>query len=671
MAVAADNRIPDADFAFPYGVNSTIDPDIMPSGMVVRAFNAVNRGARWRCRPGHLQLNCLPDGELQGAFFYRPTDSAAQLLVAVAGKIYAANAPFTEFIELAGLQFGVHSRFVHFCQGEQAVVHNVVDDSLTLVSPHSVVVIQDGVTAPGVWDGTISGHDTSLPVGTVMAWSGDRLWVARGKRLFASDYANPLSFWEGQYINDQGLSIGAFIFKHDITALAEVSAVQDPFLVVFTRESTEAVLTYIRQRDAWNTVAGFITTLYPNIGCVGPNAWATFNGMLWWYSSQGLINLNAAESSKRSSEISYLDGPMVVSKRLLSPDLEGVAMGSHENYLMVSVPYSQKKNLHTWVYDSSVATAAAVMSAGWQGYWVGTRPVCWVRGTVNNETRCLHVSTDLDGKNRLWESFQPDRLDNGCPILWGFETRAYVRFDKQASWMRYADLHMADFTQDADIRVLWAGSARGPYKSIKLKEVKVASGSIDSALPLDAEEVMFAFKSQSRYLRTEEVTRQEITENSSDGVEHDASEEIDFGFQLLVLVLGPGSVRAIKAFGQPEAESRTGVCEAADDEFRGVRFDGAASKADTKAAVIEVLADGPVDYSAGASVVYTYRGVQAVGAGTATVPISANAAQRLADAIASMKAAHELVLVAPAFIGGGKVCQDLQAGADDIVGNEL
>jgi hypothetical protein len=53
-------------------------------------------------------------------------------------------------------------------------------------------------------------------MGGPMRWVGDRLWVARGAELFASDINNPISFLEDIYL----ATVRSFVLPSEITALA-------------------------------------------------------------------------------------------------------------------------------------------------------------------------------------------------------------------------------------------------------------------------------------------------------------------------------------------------------------------------------------------------------------------------------------------------------------------
>lgn len=651
----AEDRYLDGDGGFPLGMNGAVDADALPAGMLSRIYNAVTRGSVIQARPGFDQLLQVPNGDwFQGGTLFRPTGSPAQLVFAVSGKVYISQAPFREFIQLKNLQFDEFAPSLYFETARWATDYNE-DGSIRIFKPRNILLIQDGLSRPASYDGATAEHTTRVPLGTVMRWSGDRLWVARGNQLFASDYANPFGYREGKYIG----STGAFTFPSDITALVEVSSVGSPFMLVFTVDAGFTILTNQRNRDLWDSTPDFIYQAFPNVGCVGHRAWAHHNGKLWWFSSQGLVNVDTAMQANDQSEFPFIDTPMAHSKKYLSANLSGVTLGSLENYLLVSVPHADNYNRHTWVLDSSIMGSTEELSQGkgWQGVWTGIRPVEWLIGTVNNETRALVLSKDRDGYNRVWEAFKADRRDNGCPFWWGFETRGYGLKNRQRSLFRYADFALSEIAGEKFfIKASYAGTMRGRYKQILNRGINVARGSIRSDLGISMDSEVFAFKPQSRFDRSEDAKATPRDSLSSCSVESDRLEIEDQSFQLCVSCLGPGAVRYVRVFGQAQEEKRSGVCLPDEDNFRGTRFDGGAASSDNIEEVHAALSASVPLYAAASSAVGEYRGVTAVGTAEQTSGISQAAANHLAEEVAQMRMAKKLQVNAPGFLGGGAVC---------------
>ena len=646
----------DGDAHFRLGMDSANDPDQLPAGMYARAFNAVKRGGKLQCRPGHYQLAHLPPGRIQGAHGFKTTDGVPVLLVAVGGRVYRFLAPFKRAELIPGIQFAENATDVYFATTTWSVRRNA-DGSLTLLSfPKTVVIMQDGLSAPGYYDGYENGHirgEYTTPLGSVMCWSGDRLWVARGRRLFASDIGNPFSFFEGEYIGAQG--INSFLLPDNITGMAEVTGVSDPFLLVFTEKEGVAFQSNIRQRSAWESVQNFQKTITPGVGCVAHRSIVNAFGQLWWMTSTGVINLDLALAVNQESKLTNIDNNMAWSKRFLSERLSGVCGGFYENYLVMSVPHADKYNRHTWVYDTAgLETAEIKQGPGWDSYWVGTRPVAWVTLNVDGTDKVFHVSRDYDGENRLWESFQADRFDNGCPITWGFETRGYTGGSRQELKIRYFDLIMSEFTGETEVRLSWAGTRRGRYKALGQKVVAAEQGSVRFDVPLDAtSECFFALKPQGRTLRSNDALRPNPDDYTSCGVESEKDERVDYGFQVFVLVSGPGAVDALRFFGEAENEGRSGAClKGEEGQHRATRFDGAAATAATAIAVMDAVNPEDVLYTSTRSATVTWNGFVAIEVASRTSRLSQYDADRLAQCTANLRAAKRLETEAAPLLGG-------------------
>lgn len=650
-------RISDGDASLRLGMQSAGDPESLPPGTVVRAVNMVRRGGVYQCRPGYRQRLVLPDGRLQGFTWFRPTSGDTQLIFAVDGRIYLSMPPFEEVVEIPGVRFSDQAERVYFARAEKSVIRND-DGSLTLIDPYAVLIVQDGLSAPAAWNGANAGHITgpdSTPVGTVMAWSGGRLWVANGRRLFAGDIFDPLSFWEGTYIGPVG--IGAFILPGEITALEEVPAADNPFLLVFTAESTTAFQSNVRVRDLWPQVQDFQKVIFPDVGCVAPLSLLSHLGFLWWYSGKGLVNLNLAAQTNVSGERRVLDTAMAYSKRRLGPDLSRIAVGAYEGYLLVSVPYADRYNRHTWCADlQGLDTNIAEEGFAWDSYWTGTRPVQWQTASVHGVERIFHISVDRDGKNRLWESFQSDRLDNDSPISWALETRSYLFGTKAHKQWKFAKLQCSEFWGESFLKISWAGTSRGRYKQSCLKQISAQKGALRASDVLAAPRtVLFGFKKQSRYISTEDTRQNQTDDLDACGTESDRIDPIDIGFQLCILGQGPGGIRTIRVFATLENDETAGKCEPQEDDagVRATRFDGAASRGDTLADAVANFLQSPVaSFEACATVAMEHAGVNVVGTACEGSSISQAAANHRAIRVATMRAAEMLRTMAPGFLGG-------------------
>lgn len=638
----------DGDTKFPVGMYSSDKPNAIPVGAYHRAFNAVLRGNRLQCRPGYRTRMNLPAGVIQGMCLFEPVNGAEQLVIVIGGKVYVSVAPFDEYYQVPGLQFAERAEQVWFARCERAVQRNS-DLSLTLIEPQSVLMIQEGLSAPGSWDGAVGQHHRGLyatPQGTAMAWSGGRLWVARNRSLFASDYADPFSFFEGQYIG----STNSFLLPGNVQAITEVPDVQTPRLLVFTADQTVAFLSGLRARDLWTQTAGFQQTILPDVGCTSQRSIVATQGQLYWFSAHGLTRLDMALQGYVAGRRMLVDTEMAVSKYRVDPDVSLIAGCAFESYLLMSVPHASVENTHTWCLDTSGNDIR------WASYWTGTRPSVWVTGTVHNEIRCFYLSHDYDGINRLWEAFSTEKTDNGCPITWGFETRAYRGQDTRPKVWRNAEIKFTDVLGGVDVTVLFAGTHRGRFKRIATKRIEAAEGVVGLNPTIDWQDTIYALRSQSRTVRTTDDRLNKADSLSSCGLdtEMDREENIDNDFQLCVLVNGPAAVEWIRVWMDSEKEHFTASCSEDEDDgvTRAERFDGGAAAGEDTAEVKETLDEPATAYVANATSVQTYNGVTAVGTYTVGTTISQKCADKMAECAAAMRAGHTLANTAPPKLGG-------------------
>jgi hypothetical protein len=330
--------------------------------------------------------------------------------------------------------------------------------------------------------------------------------------VFASDVSNPFSFREQSYLGGQS----SFFMKTDVTAMVITPSTEAPQLMVFTNIDGTILQANIRERDLWTTTVNFQETVI-GVGCPSQRSVISHYGRLVWFSPSGVAFYDSATSGKISTRLPIRDNEMLVSKALVSDDISLVAVGAFGQFLMVSVPAEDVYNKHTWVLNhASLTTLSDDSGPSWSGYWLGTRPVEWVYGQVAEVERVFHISVDTDGKNRLWECFQPDRLDNGCPITWAVLTRGYfgatasVQGKQPGSTCRLAwvDLALTGIEEDLDLGVFYAGGTRGAFRQMMDKVISVERGNISYDQEINQDTQLYAFKPQARDERTEDANQQ-------------------------------------------------------------------------------------------------------------------------------------------------------------------
>jgi hypothetical protein len=399
----------------------------------------------------------------------------------------------------------------------------------------------------------------------------------------------------------------------------------------------------------WTNTANFQTTILPDVGCTSQRSLVASGGQLFWFSADGMTRIDVATMGYVEGRRVVLDTDMAASKYRLDSDLSLVAGCAFESYLLMSVPHAGRKNNHTWCMDTSE------QDVKWASYWVGTRPVEWVTGTVNDEKRCFYISEDYDGYNRLWEAFSTEKTDNGCPITWGFETRAYRGPNTAPKVWRNAEVKFTDLLGDVDVAISFAGTHRGRFKRIGSKRISVAEGTIGLREEIDYDEDIFALRSQVRTVRTtdDRLNRSDVLSSCCLDGDLDREEHIDNDFQLCVLVNGPAAVEWIRVWMDTESEFVTADCatDESDGTVRAERFDGGAQCGSVDDVLDALSADPPV-FTSSATVTESYNGVTVTGSYTVATTISQKCADKLAQCSAHMRAANSLKNEAPPKLGG-------------------
>lgn len=655
----------DFDQSFIRGSNSSMTPDQLPLGSCWQLMNMINISGVLSCRPGYKCIIELPGGNLQGAALFRPQVGLEEILVAVDGRIYVAPYPFTNFRRLENIIFSESSLKIFWAQATQSTQRNP-DTSITVVEPREVMFMQDGGrSAPAFYDGSNSGHIRGTPFetpsGSVMVWVGDRLWVAVGNRLYASDIGNPFSFQETLYLGGSDF----LIFSRDITAMVVTPSLQFPQLVVFTEENASIVEANIRDRNRWQLTDGFQREILQE-GCVSNRAVVSHFGRVNWYSPSGFMYYDAASSTAVTSRTPIRDNEMIVDKARLQDDLQMAAMGLYDQWLLISLPAENLRNKRTFVLNN--AAFETIQDTGgptWCGHWLGTLPVEWVWGHIAGTERIYHVSADEDGVNRLWEAFRPERLDNGCPITWAMYSRGYFGLSSQARKLpgaicrfAWAEAALLAIEEDLDVGMFYAPGTRGKFVPIMSKKISVERGSLCFDREICATSELCAFKAQSRIARSEDANQNDSMLESGDcPVESEHNDNIDESFQLLIVGQGPATIRWVRSVAFEEPDPLEGDSKACEDEvpFNTLRFDGAgAYDEDINAAVAKLLAQPFVYFESNQTATVTQDGFSAVGVGFAESIISQRAADRVAKIIAIKQAENEIASVIPPILSLGE-----------------
>jgi hypothetical protein len=178
------------------------------------------------------------------------------------------------------------------------------------------------------------------------------------------------------------------------------------------------------------------------------------------------------------------------------------------------------------------------------------------------------------------------------------------------------------------------------------KMVAVSKGSLSYDQSISARDTVYAFKAQSRTLRTEDANQKPADSCSgSCGAESPDQDNIDRNFQLLIVGHGPATLRWIRPFAFLVPEDLSGDAIACDDEtgFNAVRYDGASvSNPDYGVVVADLAVTCVAEYTSVKTEVLEQGGYESAGVGTAESVVSQEAADRVAVVIAMRMAENDL-----------------------------
>lgn len=581
---------PDGDDYLVLGCDQFTNPQRIQSGKYVDSMNTINRGGIVQTRPGSRTLFTLPEGLLQGATLFVPTTGVPQIVFAVEGTVYTSAYPFRVYTPIPDIQFNKTSRFISWSTCLKSTDYDASGVLYFIDNPYSVLIMQDGLTRAAYWDGTHSGHLNptksqvftpsgevitqpgldSTPVGLWMKWSNNRLWVSRGNQVFASDIGNPLKFVDAQYLNE-GRS---FYLPDDCTGIAETTDTQG--IVCFTNSTGTFLQTSIQDRTLWLSTPGFQKTILPNIGCSAPRSIVNQYGLVWWYSSKGLISQNDALSANVTSKLDVQDNQMFATKENMSWDLSGIASCNHENFLLTSVPNGDRFNTRTMVLDQAPFGDLGSNIESWASYWMGWRPVEWAKGNINGEERVFFASVDYDGKNRMWEAFTQDKTDNGLPISCWLQTREHLFGHRDYKLFQYAEIELREIVGDTVVQLSIAG-VKGCFQPIGTKEIVATIGQVYPESLYGPDGHFFAgTQPQSRVIRTQETA--ESSACNANCIEDKNNGLADKAFSLLVAWSGIAGVASYRLFTTTFGQSYYGSCEDNETEPNLKNADGCADR---------------------------------------------------------------------------------------------
>jgi hypothetical protein len=400
------------------------NPTTVPAGFAQNAVNRLFREDFNRTRPLFQNITLTFESEAQriwfaaangqGATFYNsfPSYLSPRLVVSLGGRIFTIEINGTTGV-VKQLIDGNSRQFMHawFAQGFQWLV------------------VQDGIHAPVLWDGTNAARRSNIaknevPIGSVMEFIHGRfvLATADGKNsiriseiAFANTNANPNDILQFPPVLP---TYQTAAFLGSITGLKAM-----PFLD--TGDGQNELVALCQFGFTSFNFSGDEASLLGQIqkisligsGSQSSHGFASLNGDLFYRAQDGI-------SSYRNARIEYAQrwNQTPVSREVnywLKPDLtrllEFIPMVSFQNMVltgcspMTSAPNNPELGYHRYCRGMVVLDADSMSTAGrdgtpiWHGMWSGIRPWAFAKGLIGNGERCFAFSFDRDGRNRLYE----------------------------------------------------------------------------------------------------------------------------------------------------------------------------------------------------------------------------------------------------------------------------
>lgn len=578
------------DGPYPGGCDSFSYITDVAQGSYHWAVNTLARAGLVTTRPGRRHLFSAKGRIAQGFTSFRDSTGIWYLVWAIDGKIFYSNYPSTTSQQLSGVSFNPNVPVIYFETGIQSAKYDA-QSNLLFQAATRLLFMQDGFSSPAWWAGIGNtpqqpavvprifnpppGYIPTLPIGTAMRYVDNRMWVANGPKVYASDLLIPQNFLEGSYL----ATADGFYFVDDVLSMEP--APQDAGMWVATIQSLNVLQTNIQNRSLWGQTPQFQYQFSNEFGVAGPKCMLTQHGLTWLFSTKGLLSINNALNINHTSLILTQDAEMSRSKNALNPDLSGVALGNYENVLLCAVPHENRYNRHTWIQDGGIAALLnSQIPPEWTGIWTGTWPVQFARMIQGGIERLFEMSyssgTVQDGNANpclihVWEDFQPRQQDDSFgSIACKLETKALYMPSHEYFQVQFLELELAGIRGTVLLTPYIAGIG-GQFIQLG-QPITLVSNIGPFGDPTNAtlyygftgkvNTILQAWRPQVRFLRTPigNVPGQNtVPVPSAHMIETPFRDLIDKGFQILLKWDGIMAIHCIKLYYQPYSENTKGV----------------------------------------------------------------------------------------------------------------
>ena len=454
------------------GVSSALDPELIPSNQLAWMRNGRIRGGKQHTRPFLRERLVLPDGLVQGGSYF--SVQGGMLVMQIAGRIYRIR---------------IGNRDTDFSSEEIPLdfINSPVLPTAWMVETVGSLVIQDGQSNAIIYDGSTARRsdpaENEVPLGRMMAYGNGRLWVAVGSNeleagdIVTNQFQSELKFTETQYLSGGG----KFLFPSAITGLKFLpasGAAGYGSLAAFLLEQTYMIRAEVTSRDLWAQMPGFIQALLLSTGAIGQYGISEVNQDLYWRDGDGGIR------SLRSAIADETGGPgLTPMSREVSriTDFESVhrlvncsSINFGNRLLVTASPFINQYGKTSFrdlisLDFSPVSSMRGKSAPSYDGEWDGLLFDLLLTGKFNGTKRGFAVSTDYDGKNRLWEIVDPPNQEAdhfyGCfgtsvgfesvvPMITEYPTRAWNTPSERKRLQR-CDVYLTDIEGDCELEVYY------------------------------------------------------------------------------------------------------------------------------------------------------------------------------------------------------------------------
>jgi hypothetical protein len=454
------------------GASSALDPELIPSNQLAWLRNGRIRGGKQHTRPFLRERLVLPDGLVQGGCYF--SVQGGMLIMQIAGRIYRLR---------------IGNRDSDFSAEEIPLdyINSPVLPTAWMVQTVGSLVIQDGQSRAIIYDGSTARRsdpaENEVPLGRMMAYVNGRLWVAVGSNeleagdIVTDQFQSELKFTETGYF----LGGGKFRFPSALTGLKGLpssGAAGYGALAIFSLEQTYMARADIASRDLWAQMPGFIQALLLSTGSIGQYGIAEVNQDLYWRDGDGGIR------SLRSAIADETGGPGLspISREVSRiVDFESVhrlvncsAINFGNRLLVTASPFINRYGKTSFrdivsLDFSPISSMRGKSAPSYDGEWDGLLFDLLLTGKFDGTKRGFAVSTDYDGKNRLWEIVDTANQEAdefyGCfgtaqgfesvvPMIAEYPSRAWGAPSERKRLQR-CDVYLSDIEGDCELDVYY------------------------------------------------------------------------------------------------------------------------------------------------------------------------------------------------------------------------